>query len=127
MVMSLENICQSEEWMDGWMERDVLFYFILESNPLDQCLGKLLKIAHEIKSSRRHFLLNTRCCDQNICFYLSIVSAFNSSSFYFSLNDVDTSSSEYMLLVHFLLYLQFGKSWPTMKKTHGTFSSLSHG
>ena len=80
--MSLENICQSEEWMDGWMERDVLFYFILESNPLDQCLGKLLKITHEIKSSRRHCLLNTRCCDQNICFYLSIVSAINGSSFY---------------------------------------------
>ena len=79
--MSLENICQSEEWKDGWMERDVLFYFILGSNPLDQCLGRLLKIMHAIKSSRKHRLLSTRCCDQNISFYLSVISAINGPTF----------------------------------------------
>lgn len=77
------------------------FCSILWSNPLGSLflcsdLGRLLKIMHETKSSRSRCLLNNRCCDQNVYFYLSAVSAITCLSFYFvELRVVDTSFSEH--------------------------------
>ncbi|XP_022429323.1 spermatogenesis associated 6-like protein isoform X1 [Delphinapterus leucas] len=84
---------------DGWT--DFPFCSILWSNPLGSLflcsdLGRLLKIMHETKSSRSRCLLNNRCCDQNVYFYLSAVSAITCLSFYFvELRVVDTSFSEH--------------------------------
>ncbi|KAB0398942.1 hypothetical protein E2I00_015873, partial [Balaenoptera physalus] len=66
-------------------------------------LGRLLKTMHETKSSRSRCLLNNRCCDQNVYFYLSAVSAITCLSFYFvKLRDVDTSFSEHKSTYAFL-------------------------
>lgn len=92
-----------KRWMEGFP-----FCSILWSNPLGSLflcsdLGRLLKIMHETKSSRSRCLLNNRCCDQNVYFYLSAVSAITCLSFYFvELRVVDTSFSEHKSAYGFL-------------------------